>query len=210
MNVMNQRSYAIDVALIPETRVLDLSIEVNKRLIKKSADDSIVLGKNACLPHISLAMCGVASPSIDEISELIRNAVSGFMPYSAEFKDFAVVETSGGHLVSGMDIIRDDNIMQIQEQISFILREYCCERTEPEFFAGKPSEISEFSTDYSTNYLERQTGDNFSPHITLGHGNIRDIKDIVPPGKFECSRLAICQLGNNCTCAKVLVEQNFL
>lgn len=202
---MKTENLAVDVVLIPENRILDLSIDINKKLIERTGDSSIVLGKSACLPHISLAMAGIPSSRTEGIMQELSEAVAGLLPYNAKFRDFASIETSPGFYVSGMDIVRDEKLMEIQERIAGVIKNYRCEEILPENFSGDTSEITRFSTEYSGSYLEKQTGENFSPHITLGHGDVRELGGIPDdPGSFTCNRLAICHLGNHCTCSGIL------
>jgi hypothetical protein len=51
-------------------------------------------------------------------------------------------------------------------------------------------------------YPQKSSYENFRPHITLGYGQ-------VPPGlsfpiPFTAARLALCHLGNHCTCREML------
>ncbi|WP_048148937.1 2'-5' RNA ligase family protein [Methanolacinia paynteri] len=200
---MNSEYYAVDIALIPERETLDFFIGLNRRLIEKTGDDSIRLGDSACLPHISLAMGRVHASCIEDIKEIL-SVVSGFLPYNAAYKDYAVVAGSNGDQISGLDIVRDDMIAGLQEIVAGILGEFSSHGMTPECFSGDASAITDFSLDYSENYLARQTGDSFSPHITIGNGNIRKVEDIQPPANFSCDRIAICRLGNHCTCAELL------
>lgn len=202
---MEPENYAIDIALIPGKEALDLPISLNKQLIEKTGDYSVVLGESVCLPHISLAMCGIPANVLDELKSKVFRALAGHIPYKAEFSRYAVVETSGGDIVSGIDIVKDKEILEIQEILVEILEEFRSEKITPDFFTGDIANISDFSLDYSENYLKMQTGENFSPHITLGHGNIKEMTTYKEfPEFFTCNRLAICHLGNHCTCARVL------
>lgn len=202
---MENENYAIDIALIPEKKVLDISIGLNGQLIEKTGDYSIVLGEHECLPHISLAMCGIAANRLDELKSVLHGKLLGYVPYKAEFSGYAAVETSGGDTVSGADIVKDEKILELQNILAGILADFRCEEITPDFFYGNGMDISDFSLEYSENYLEKQTGDNFSPHITLGHGNIKEIAVYEEfPDFFTCNRLAICHLGNHCTCAGIL------
>ncbi|MBN1431228.1 MAG: hypothetical protein JW931_00470 [Methanomicrobiaceae archaeon] len=202
---MERENYAIDIALIPEKKVMDLSIGLNKQLCEKAGDYSMVLGESECLPHISLAMCGIHANRLDKLKSAVFEKLRGFIPYKAEFSGYAVIETSGGDTVSGIDIIKDETILGIQDILVEVLDDFRCEKITPDFFSGNGIDISDFSLDYSENYLKNQTGDNFSPHITLGHGNIKEVSVYEDcPEFFTCNRLAICHLGNHCTCAGIL------
>lgn len=202
---IKQKNYAIDIALIPEKKVFDLAIGINNQLIEKTGDYSIVLGESKNIPHISLAMCGIAAESLDELKFAVFEGLQGYIPYKAEFRGYAVIETSGGDFISGIDIVRDENILEMQDILVNILTDFRYKKINSEFFYEDSAIVSDFSIEYAENYFERQTGKNFSPHITLGHGNVEEIPVYEEcPNNFTCNRLAICHLGNHCTCSGTL------
>ena len=202
---MKPEYYAIDVVLVPEENVTDISIGINRKLVEKTGDSSISLGKNSCIPHISLAMCMIPADCAVEIRDALYRVIRNCLPYKASFAGYAVVETSGGNVVSGADIVRDEIILSIQDRVVRILDEFRSTGMTGECFLGDSSLITPFSIDYSENYFEKQTGGNFSPHITLGNGNVNEIPvQGIFPEYFDCRRIAICRLGNHCTCAEII------
>lgn len=201
---MDSEYYAVDIALIPEAETLDFFIGLNRKLVEISGDRSIRLGESACLPHISLAMGRVRASDIKDLEGRLSKAVSGYLPYKAVYKGYAVVAGSGGDPVSGADVVRDETIEKLQEMVAGILGDFSSGKMTSECFSGDTSVITDFSLDYSENYLTRQTGENFSPHITIGHGDVTRVEGLQPPENFSCDRLVICRLGNHCTCAEVL------
>ena len=46
---------AVDVVLLPSEEMMDKAIEINRELLKRF-DNKIILNKENCLPHISLAI----------------------------------------------------------------------------------------------------------------------------------------------------------
>ena len=62
---------AVDVVLLPSEEMADKAIAANKELLKQYAD-KIVLDKENCLPHISLAMGCIDEKDIAEIKRTLR------------------------------------------------------------------------------------------------------------------------------------------
>ena len=58
---------AIDVVLLPSEAMTNKAIEANRRLL----DKRIVLDKEGCLPHISLAMGCIEEDEIGEIEGIL-------------------------------------------------------------------------------------------------------------------------------------------
>jgi hypothetical protein len=53
------------------------------------------------------------------------------------------------------------------------------------------------------NYRKKSSFEFFFPHITIGYGQV---ENHFQPETFAASKLALCQLGNHCTCRKILVS----
>ncbi len=66
-----------------------------------------------------------------------------------------------------------------------------------------PPMASESTLAWIKNYSEKSSFEKFFPHITIGYGEINDYSF---PIKFTASKLALCHLGNHCTCRKILAS----
>jgi hypothetical protein len=64
------------------------------------------------------------------------------------------------------------------------------------------SVVSKSTLSWISNYARKSSFENFKPHITLGFGKA-EIKKVIKL-KFKAQKLAICHLGNHCTCRRVL------
>ena len=58
---------------------------------------------------------------------------------------------------------------------------------------------------YINSFLQNASYSNYSPHITVGNGTYQGNNF---PISFTFQTLAICQLGNHCTCSKILYAAN--
>ncbi|MBN2733464.1 MAG: hypothetical protein JXQ82_01205 [Methanomicrobiaceae archaeon] len=204
---MNLHKIAIDVVLLPPLNITDTALKINRMLVDLTNDYSIVLDKKNCIPHISLAMGAVSVSDIDKLSEELQIAGEKYLPYEAKYKSYAAVKTSENAVVSGIDLIKDEIIINLQDEIKSILLRYNSKEITRDMIYPDDENITDFTLDYSSAYLKNSTGDNFSPHITVGYGNIYDLESIPAiPSAFECERIAICHLGNHCTCKKILWE----
>jgi len=63
---------AVDVVLLPSEEVTNQAIEANKGLLKQYAD-RIILDKENCLPHISLAMGCMDEQDIANIDAFVKS-----------------------------------------------------------------------------------------------------------------------------------------
>ena len=62
-------------------------------------------------------------------------------------------------------------------------------------------EVTESALEWIAGYLDNAAFYNFLPHITIGYGRINKGSF---PRKFIAPTLALCHLGNHCTCTEIL------
>ena len=188
---------AIDVVLLPDKAMTDLATEANTELVKKYKSE-IVLNRNNCLPHISLAMGCINDGNIESTGELLRPMIE-IAPGQLRTAGIGKSINLSGKIMSFIKIERSGELQKYHENI--------CDTVKP-FFAWDVTEdmiaggyASESSLEWISNYFDKSAYDSFSPHITIGYG---EMGNIILPENFAVSQLAICHLGNHCTCAKVL------
>ena len=76
------------------------------------------------------------------------------------------------------------------------------------FFLDYDEKFSEVSKFWIENYRKNHSDpNNYHPHISL---KCRKAEYKNFPIKFTASKLAICHLGNYCSCRKILSSVNFL
>lgn len=195
---------AVDIILMPAPEIMNKALKINRMLTDFSGNKTIVLNEKNCIPHISLAMGTFNIAYLEEFYGELRSIGKKYLPYQAKYKGLAAVKTSENAVVSGIDIIKDECIIELQEDIKNLLLSYNSGEVTSDMVYPDDKKITDFTLNYSSDYLKNSTEDNFSPHITLGYGDVYDLKNIpVIPSSFECTEIAICHLGNHCTCKKI-------
>lgn len=192
---------AVDVVLLPDEAMTDRTLEVNAELVKRFGD-KIVLNKENCLPHISLAMGCLEETdiaSVEKVLEEIANETS--MP------DLKVVgiRTSGnskGETVSVFELEKTTQLQSLHEKIMDRLAPYLTSDVTEDMMYGS-EEVAESTLLWIKNYRQKSSFENFFPHITIGYGQVENHS---PPETFTASKLALCHLGNHCTCRKILLS----
>ena len=196
---------AVDIVLLPPLEIMDKALKINRMLNDFSGNKTIVLDKQNCIPHISISMGTLNTAYMVEFYDDLKDIAKKYLPYRAEYKGLAAVKTSENEVVSGIDIIKDDCITDLQNDIKNLLLSYNSGEVTSDMVYPDDKKITEFTLNYSSGYLKNSTGDNFSPHITLGYGDVYDLKNVpVIPSSFECTGIAVCHLGNHCTCKKII------
>lgn len=190
---------AIDVVLLPSQKLMDEAIEANKELIKQHPN-KIILNKENCLPHISLAMGCINPKNIDEVQKILREIADKYHNEPLNVTGVHIETNSAGEKVSVLKIEKTRTLQSLHEQIMQKPAVFFSNKvTADMLLSDKP--IGESTLLWIKNYSEKSSYANFFPHITLGYG---ELINEFPRTEFFASKLALCHLGNHCTCRKVL------
>lgn len=188
---------AVDIVLLPDEAMTDLAIAANAELVEES-NCEIVLNNECCLPHISLAMGCIENEDVTRISEMLQ-PVAEIVPKRLEPAGIQKSMSVFGEIVSAFQITKAKQLRLLHETICGIVRPCCIPKVAEDMITG--GRASESTLEWIRNYFVESAYDNFSPHITVGYG-ILDERSL--PHDFGVSCIAICHLGNHCTCTKVL------
>lgn len=192
---------AIDVVLLPCPEMMDVAININQNLLNEY-EHKIVLDKKKCLPHISLGMGCVDKDKVSEINNIIQEIVQDFSLFNLRvFGLHSALIPSREGKVSGLLIENSDKLQRLHEVIMKRLWDYLSyDVTKTMLF--NPSEVEDVTLfwikDYARKFYDPSL---FQPHITVGYG------ESSPPSlpiDFTASQIALCQLGNYCTCREVI------
>jgi 2'-5' RNA ligase len=199
---------AVDVVLLPSDEMADKAIEANKELLKQYAD-KIVLNKEDCLPHISLAMGCIDEKDIAEIERVLQTIANQYSLGQLNITGIHTETNSVGEKVSVFEIERTEALQSLHKEVMRKLSPYFSyDVTADMVLSGV--RVSESTLLWIKNYPEKSSYGNFFPHITIGYGKINDFS-FPPQGvlrtiKFVVPKLALCHLGNHCTCRKILAS----
>jgi len=195
------KRFAIDVVILPPDNITDIAIEYNKRL-RASIPENIELGKARYLPHISLLMGCLA---LDQL-ELITSRLDAIAKVH-EILELSIsnirTDDSAAHGVVSFEIARTEQLVRLHESIVNSFRPFLTQDAKASDLADPPP-IKDSTLQWVNKFIPHACLENFWPHITLGFGENR--WNGITPISFQGSRLALCHLGNHCTCAEVLAE----
>lgn len=190
---------AVDVVLLPSDEMMDIAIEANKGLLKQTTDN-IVLNKENCLPHLSLAMGAVDESDIEDIESILKEIKRKFSLGLFIATGFSISTDLLNNTISVLQIERTDELQSLHETVMLKLKSYFYYNiTKKMMFSAKT--VSPSTMRWIKEYPQKSSYANFSPHITVGYGRAGGLTF---PIEFSVSKLALCHLGNHCTCRKVL------
>ncbi|MHC4265064.1 MAG: 2'-5' RNA ligase family protein [Planctomycetota bacterium] len=191
---------AVDVVLLPEEEIADMAIELNAQLVEKFGP-RIVLNKNDCLPHISLAMGCIDDRDIPDINSILEEMVREVPLGLLEILNIETETNSVGEKVLLLKIENKDQLQSLHERTMKLLSPFLKYQVTDERIFDRQVELSTLI--WIRDYQEKSSYAHFYPHITVGYGEMATTQ---PRRKFNASSLALCHLGNHCTCRDVLIS----
>jgi len=192
---------AVDVVLLPSEEMMDKAIEVNRELVK-GFGERIILNKENCLPHISLAMGCIEEKDIPDIEKILQTVAKQYSFGQLRIIDIHSGTSSAGGTVSTFEIEKTNKLQLLHETVMEKLASYFSYDVNADMLFSPP-EVKESSLLWIKNYPEKASFESFFPHITIGFGEINYIE---LPITFSARKLALCHLGNHCTCRRILAS----
>lgn len=194
------KQIAVDIVLLPEQAVSDWAIETNRALVRQG-NTEIRLHAQTCLPHVSLAMGVLSSDDIPEMAERLTGAWQEHPVNELESLGIAVIKNHRGRFISSLALKPTACLQQLHEYIMQTAAPYLGHNNvEAHMFSGDDP-IAETAIQWVSAYDQKAAFQDFQPHITLGYGTPQ--VDTYPDTFHPCA-LALCHLGNHCTCRDIL------
>jgi hypothetical protein len=192
---------AVDVVLLPSDEMTDKTIRANAELVDKFASE-IVLNKENCLPHISLAMGCIDERDITPIGRLLELVVRESPLGELTVAGIRTSTNARGEKVSVFEVAKTRDLQCLHEKIMKKMTPYFSGDVTSEMIHGD-EEFAETTLQWIKNYRKKASFENFFPHITIGFG---EIESEAFPTRFTVSKLGLCHLGNHCTCREILAS----
>lgn len=194
---------AIDVVLLPSEEMMDKAIEINqKQLIKYKGE--VVFNKQNCLPHISLIMGAINKEDIPAISNILKKIASGFKIFNLIADGYRSPLIPSGEIYSEYTVKNTKELQRLHETIIKKLNRFLTYNITIDMLCSSPA-FDKTTLLFIKNYLKNSSYKNFEPHISLGVGKT---ENVATPIASTASTLALCHLGNYCTCRKILFSTN--
>lgn len=189
---------AIDLVLLPNKELLNDCLYLNQ---KYDLQQKLPLNLTNCLPHVTLAMGTIKSVSLNKIAKSLKQLAAETSVFDITISGIYQIDLPDGEQVFGLDLQKDSQALQRLHQESLsIIKPYAVAPTlmslDPVW--GKDEATLEFIKRFPVN----SSHFNYRPHITLGFGSLPFLENITLNSTIE--GLFICQLGNYCTCTRVV------
>ncbi len=192
---------AVDVVLLPSDGMMDKAIQANAELVEKFGS-KIVLNKENCLPHISLAMGCINEKDVEPIGRLLELVAKESPLGELTVIGIRTSTNARGEKVSVFEVEKTRDLQSLHEKIMKKMTPYfSCDVTSEMIYGDE--EVAETTLLWIKNYARKASFTSFFPHITIG---FCEIESEAFPITFAPSKLALCHLGNHCTCREVLAS----
>lgn len=194
---------AIDVALLSPDNIMDICIEINKKAFKKG-NALHILNKTDRFPHISLFQGIIDEKDLEKAKEILKNLSQKYNALKLKITKLNHYEKPNGKSWSEFIVDVDENYIKLRNELldNIIPLHHKIKATQEMFFPEK--NFNNISFNWVESYIDTIGYENHTPHITL---NCSEAKyDGKLPIQFKASRLTIHQLGDHCTCRKILFE----
>jgi 2'-5' RNA ligase len=201
---------AVDVVLLPDEAMTEEAIEANAELVKKfgkkislNKKNSFDFTQDGCLPHISLAMGCVDEEDIALVERVLQSIAKECILSDLTISGVRNIGNSAGEKVSAFEVEKTEELQLLHETVMERLAPYLsCDVTSDMVCAE--GEVEESTLLWIKNYREESSFGKFFPHITIGYGELSNFLSF--PIKFTASKLALCHLGEHCTCRGILAS----
>lgn len=190
---------AVDVVLLPDETMTSRAIELNRRLITNGRPE-IVLNHQDCLPHISLAMGCIDEADVTAIQKRLESLARKIPVRQLRIVGVVASVNSRGETTSLLDVDRTEELQVLHEQVMKKMTLFF--RYEVSAAMIHDDVVTESTLDWIRTYPQKAGYEHFRPHITIGYGQVP--AGLSFPIPFCAARLALCHLGNHCTCRRVL------
>ncbi len=195
---------AVDVVLIPSDQMTNMTIEINRKLSEKNPG-KIILDREKCLPHISLAMGCIDQKKIADIEKILLKIAGEFSIGPLRIAGVHTHTNFTGEKVSVLQIKNTDLLQSLHERVMTSMKPYFSYDVTEDMVLSDGT-VSKSTLLWIKNYPMESGYDKFFPHITLGYGETA-LENL--PIDFAVTKISLCHLGNHCTCRKVLAAAEF-
>lgn len=196
---------AIGVVILPSAEISELAIALSNQL----KNPPFVLGSDY-IPHVTLFQ-GYAK-DIEVVKSSVTQALKNIRQFDATVHMLEIEEMEASpdwemFKIWQLTMQRDGNIMALHNQLVQIIPEVDIKEPLSGYFVRNGNEmIVKGALMYVRDFKRLYSGINYLPHITIGGERQPHSLKANLPQNFTVNKIALFQLGNFCTCRRILAE----
>jgi len=190
---------AVDVVLLPDDAMTEQAIAISARLYEKERG-AFKLGREDYLPHVTLAMGVLDEGGVEKAGEMLKKIAVETKPLSLKAEKLEALVSLVGGFVFCIEVGKSPELKNIHQKVAESFIPFLTFDSSPDIFV-EPATIQEGTMRFIKNFPKKFDWNEYHPHITIGRGSA---EEAFTPSNFSTPTLALCQLGQFCTCRKVL------
>ena len=192
---------AIDIAIIPPEEIMDKIIAINK-IEAERGNARGPLAKDDFYPHISLAVGTIKKEDFEKVKEMFVKTLKNQNSLNIKLTGTYYATKSDGSKSYALKIIKTEEIQKIHEKLmNNLLSYFSYDATSEELYKKKNEETKPPS--HVNKYKKKSSFENFDPHLTLRCKEVELNEFTIT---FIASTIAICHVGTETTCRKILFQ----
>jgi hypothetical protein len=206
---------AVDLVIEPPANIRQLACAFNTKL--HYASKSGFAFDEFHVPHITIAQLYIKEENLVKVIDAVTNVLHNIKPINLNSSNLDPGPQFGpGNYVPSFAITEPlEAVNNLHNNIMHALDPFI-EKIDgkAEYFFQIPNQsipISKSSITYVANFKDKSAFEKYWPHITIGVGPLNVIEEIskeFKPFNFVGDVISLYQLGNYCTCAKLLKQWN--
>lgn len=186
---------AIDIVLLPSDDMMDKAIKLNRSL---SNEYNYEMGRQDYIPHISLSMSCIHEDNLPRIYSKLKGIAESYSLLELKSDDVSVNDAVAGKPYVGLKIKMNPALMNLQRDIREQIGQFLNYEAGEEMFV-EDSDFDLITIDWVKGW-EFKKSEDYNPHMSIGFGH----PNFDLPIEFVTDKIAVCKLGNYCTCRKIL------
>jgi hypothetical protein len=200
---------AIDILLDPGETMVKHAKEANTRLLE-NYPEGFALGKTHH-PHISVLQRYVRTNDLDKVYAAVQKVTAAENPVGMELKatGYYFLPWKGLGL-AGIVIKPTAALIRFQKKLIDAIAPFTAQDGTAAAFVPRADggEINEPTVEYVNQFVPKEIGENYNPHVTVGVGQEDFVKKMkaepFPPFTFKIKGVSVFHLGNFGTAQKKL------
>lgn len=192
---------AINVLLRPDHGMSARAQEIN-RMLRENYAVGFALDASH-VPHISILHRYVRAKDLPEIYAAVERVAAKHPLIGQQLTVKGLEHTPWqGHQVTTINVEKTTELEAMQSALVAALLPYAVESGDSNAFltSSEEPQVGQQTIDYVKTFVDKQTGDRFKPHITVGISDAETADKVaaqpVEPMKFKVASVAIYQLGD--------------
>ncbi len=193
---------AIDVALLPPKKIMDICIGINARAYLNGWTKDR-LNKTNFFPHITLFMGTAEKSDLKMIKNILQKIANEGIAPGIILNRLERRKNIDGTRPYFLNAYRSKKLQNLHERVMKDLKKFLTTTGTTKMFFKKKNEEEPKNSNWLNQYEQKAAFKNFHPHITLRTEQASYEK---LPLKFVATRLVLGHMGTSSTCRKILYE----